>query len=100
MAERWIRVGAGGSVTIYVVQQGDHLSGIAREPGFADYRTIWNHADNAQLRKDRENPHVLNPGDVIHIPEKESKSVSRPTGQMHRFIVGGPSLKLGLALFA
>jgi LysM repeat protein len=45
--------------TRYTVKQGDHLSSIAHEYGFPDYQTIWNHADNAQLKQKRKNPNVL-----------------------------------------
>ena len=51
----------------YVIRQGDHVERIARRFGF-DADAIWNHADNAELRRRRGSPHVLAPGDVLFIP--------------------------------
>ena len=66
------------------VQQGDCIFSIAFERGFfAD--TIWNHANNAELKKKRKDPTVLMPGDVVFVPDKRLKEVPRPTGQMHKF---------------
>jgi len=71
--------------TNHVIQQGEHLSHIAAEYGFRDYLTIWDHPNNAALKEKRQNPNVLFPGDSVFIPDKEEKSVSGPTGKMHRF---------------
>ena len=51
----------------YVVQQGDYLSRIALRFGFADWRAIYDHADNASFRKKRPNPNLIKPGDVISL---------------------------------
>jgi Putative peptidoglycan binding domain/LysM domain len=83
---------------IHVVQQGEHLSRIAKQYGFTDYRTIWEHGKNAELRKKRENPNVIFPGDRLFIPERELKEEPRPTDRRHRFQVRGRSLKLRLVL--
>lgn len=82
----------------YTVKQGDHLSKIAQKHGFADYRTIWDHPNNAELKKKRQNPHILSPGDKIFIPVKEVKEESGATGQRHRFKWHGHQLKLRLRL--
>jgi N-acetylmuramoyl-L-alanine amidase len=71
----------------YVVKQGDCLSSIAARHGFADYRTIYNHPSNADFKAARPNPNVLYPGDVLVIPDKQSKAVSVATGLSHRFQV-------------
>jgi Putative peptidoglycan binding domain len=85
-------------MAVHVVQQGEHLSGIARQYGFRDYQTIWNHAQNAGLREQRPNPHVLYPGDNVYIPDKQARSASLATGQVHRFVLEGKRLKLRLAV--
>lgn len=69
----------------HVVRRGECLSLIARQHGFSDYKTLYDHPDNADLKKARPNPNVLFPGDVVHIPDKEMKDVSAPTGQVHTF---------------
>ena len=82
----------------HTVKEGEHLSGIAARYGFRDYRTIWNHPQNADLKSRRRDPHVLNPGDVVFIPDKKLKSEDRPTGARHVFQVTGQPLKLRLTL--
>jgi hypothetical protein len=77
--------GRGGRMPDYTVKQGDYLSKIAKNHGFQDYRTIWDHPRNAELKKKRKNPNILYPGDVLHIPEKQTKEVTGGTGQKHRF---------------
>ncbi len=68
----------------YQVKQGDCIFSIAVEHGFfAD--TIWNHPNNAELKKEREDPNVLMPGDVVFVPDKQLKEVSEPTNQVHKF---------------
>ena len=71
--------------TNHVIEQGEHLSQLAAQYGFRDYLTIWDHPNNAALKDKRQNPNVLFPGDSVFIPDKEKKSVSRPTGDRHRF---------------
>jgi hypothetical protein len=82
----------------HTVRQGEHISRIAGQYGFFDYHTIWDHPSNAEIKRRRQDPHVLFPGDVLHIPDKEPKTVSRPTGARHRFRVAVPMLKLRLAV--
>src|SRR5437867_6392672 len=88
----------GCAMTIHVVQQGEHLSGIAHKYRFRDYQTIWNDAQNEALRKKRRNPHVLYPGDRVYIPEKLMQSTPVSTGQVHRFRLNVKPLKLRLAV--
>jgi hypothetical protein len=82
----------------HTVEQGEHLSRIAKKYGFSDYRTIWDHPQNATLKQKRQNPNVLNPGDRLHIPDKEVREESRSTDQTHRFKVKGSRLMLRLVL--
>lgn len=82
----------------YTVQQGDHLSGIAEQFGFRDINTIWNHPNNAQLKQDRKDPHILFPGDQVFIPDKEQKAEIAPTTKQSTFQLGSTKLKLNLRL--
>lgn len=81
----------------YVVRQGDCLSSIAALRGYS-CDTIWNHPDNAELRKKRKNPNVLLAGDVLELPDKGDKSVSLAPAQLHRFTLKRPSPRLRLQL--
>ena len=74
--------------------QGEHLSRIAAHYGFSDYRTIWDHPKNAALKRARQNPNVIFPGDHLFIPDREEKVEPRVTDQRHRFRVTRPVLKL------
>lgn len=82
----------------YIVKQGDHLSGIAEQFGFTDYREIWNYPENADLKKQRKNPHVLFPGDCIIVPDKVERIESRSTEKRHKFKLRRDPLILRLAL--
>jgi hypothetical protein len=50
--------------TCHSVVQGEYLSKIARSYGFADYKTIWDAAENKHLKAQRKNPNILYPGDI------------------------------------
>ena len=82
----------------HIVVQGEHLSQIAEKYGFKDYRTIWDHGQNAALKAKRKNPNVLHPGDNVFVPDREPKEESRPTDQRHRFQVKVPNLKLRIVV--
>jgi N-acetylmuramoyl-L-alanine amidase len=82
----------------YTVEQGDHLSKIAKDNGFTDYTVIWDHPNNADLKKLRQNPNVLFPGDQVFIPDMEQKNESGNTDKRHTFVVNKKTLKLVLFL--
>jgi hypothetical protein len=82
----------------HTVAQGEHLTGIAEKYGFRDFQTIWDHPDNAKLKKARVNPHVLHPGDTLVIPDKAIKNEFRATDKEHRFRVTSKPLMLRIAL--
>jgi hypothetical protein len=71
----------------HTVKQGECLPRIARQYGFSDYLTVYNDPGNAALRQKRPNPNVLYPGDVVFIPDKVKKQVSKPTTQVHQFVL-------------
>jgi hypothetical protein len=82
----------------YTVQQGDHLSKIAKDNGFTDYTVIWDHPNNSDLKKLRQNPNILLPGDEVFIPDMEQKQESGATDKKHTFTVDKKTLKLRLVL--
>jgi hypothetical protein len=82
----------------HTVKQGEHLSSIAAQYGFADWKKIWNSPENADLTQQRENPNVLYPGDELFIPDKETKDVSKPTDNQHKFEVPSVPLMLRIKL--
>ena len=82
----------------YSVLQGDHLSKIAKDNGFTDYTVIWDHPNNSDLKKLRQNPNVLLPGDEVFVPDMEQKQESGATDKKHTFAVDKKTLKLRLVL--
>ena len=82
----------------HTVQQGEHISGIARHYGFSDHIVIWEHPSNAQLRELRDDPHVLLPGDLLFIPERQEHEEPAATGERHTFRLRGQPLSLRVVL--
>jgi hypothetical protein len=82
----------------YTVEEGDHISKIAKVSGFLDYKIIWNHPNNADLKNLRKNPNVLFPGDQVFIPDMEERIESGNTDKRHTFTVDKTPLKLVLVL--
>lgn len=71
--------------TNHSASQGECLSSIANQYGFSSYRTIYDHPNNADLKRKRPSPNVIYPGDTLYIPDKELKEASKPTDQKHKF---------------
>jgi len=82
----------------HIVEQGEYLSLIARKHGFSDFRTIWDHPENAKLKQKRQNPSVLFPGDQLFIPVRESREESGSTDKKHKFETKQGKLMLRLVL--
>lgn len=84
--------------TVHVVKPGDCLYRIARQYGFADWHTIYDHPDNEAFRSKRPNPNVIFPGDRIAIPDKDVKEVVLPTTAKHKLRVRRPKVMLRVRL--
>ncbi|MGH7150411.1 MAG: hypothetical protein ACREIU_06930, partial [Planctomycetota bacterium] len=81
----------------YVVRQGDCIASIAFERGlFPD--TVWDDPENAELRRERGDPNILAPGDVVVVPDKRPKEVPGATESRHRFKRKGVPERLCLRL--
>jgi hypothetical protein len=64
------------------------ISSIAFEHGFY-WETLWNHPNNANLKNERKDPNILDPDDVVHIPDLRLKEVTKPNEQDHKFKLKG-----------
>ncbi len=84
--------------TRHVVKQGESLPEIARKYGFTDHRVVWEAPDNAKLRKRRPDPNVLEPGDVVTIPDPKPKTVQVRTGQTGAFVADATERLLRLVM--
>jgi len=82
----------------HTVEQGEYLASIAKDYGFSDWHTIYDHPQNADLKKRRPNPDILFPGDEVFIPDKAPKHESCATKKKHRFQVKVPKALLKLVL--
>lgn len=83
---------------IHVVEQGECFVSIAAAHGFADYRVLYDHPDNASLRQRRRSPKVLLPGDRVFVPDRAQKDVDCATGRDHRFRMRRPSTLVRIRL--
>ena len=53
----------------HIVEPGDCMASIGEQYGF-HWETLWDLAENADLKKNRKNPNVLFEGDEVTIPDK------------------------------
>lgn len=83
---------------IHTVEQGEYLASIAKDHGFSDWHTIYDHPQNAALKKKRTNPNILFPGDQLFIPDKQLKEESCPTEKKTRFKLNVPKAWLKIVL--
>ncbi len=68
----------------HVVRVGEDIGSIAAAYGFFP-STLWEHPNNDELRGRRGNGYVLQPGDVVAVPELERQSMTVQTNMCHRF---------------
>ena len=82
----------------HTVVQGEHISRIARKYGFVNFSTVWDFAQNGDLKRLRVNPNVLFPGDKVLVPDKEAKRETAATGRRHKYVLRDRGLKLRIAI--
>ncbi len=80
------------------IKAGDCILSVADENGFF-WGTLWEHPKNFELRKERQDPNTLTPGDTVFIPDLRPKKVSTRTGKVHRFRKKGIPARFRLQLF-
>lgn len=66
----------------YRVQQGECIGQLGARYGLKP-ETIWDYADNADLKKQRESLYVLAPGDSVVIPARRIQCAAASTGQRY-----------------
>lgn len=81
----------------YTVGAGESIASIAKENGYL-WKTLWDHGNNAGLRKQRANPNQLVEGDVVFLPDKSDRMVSKATDGSHRFKRKGEPTSLKIRL--
>jgi hypothetical protein len=81
----------------YVVRPGDCLASIAVAHGF-HWKTLWQWPENAALKQNRQDPHVLHPGDQVFIPALRPKESRCETDRRHRFKLKGVPERIRIAV--
>ncbi len=72
----------------YQIKLGDCIFCIIKEHNHLP-ATVWEHSNNAVLRRQRQEMKRLLPGDVVFIPDVRPKEVIEPTNQVHKFYMKG-----------
>src|SRR5882724_2062638 len=70
----------------HTIAQGECILSIANRYGHK-WETIWNAPENQALRKKREHPGVLFPGDHVSVPDRKPKTLTLPANQRHKIKV-------------
>ncbi|MCL2449312.1 MAG: peptidoglycan-binding protein [Polyangiaceae bacterium] len=77
-------------MTPHVVRSGDHLLKLAARMQF-DATEVWNHPDNADLKKARGSTHILKSGDLLYMPEPAPRRwLPVKVGKVNRFVATLP----------
>src|SRR5580692_7166796 len=76
----------------YVARQGDFVDLLAHKYGF-DADVVWNDSANDELRRNRDNPNVLSPTDILYIPPRSDPApFSLQTGTKNTFQSNVPTV--------
>jgi hypothetical protein len=70
----------------HVVAEGDHLIGLLGKYKFTNPSTLLDCPENSALAS-RAHPHILEPGDVVAIPEQKEREYQVATDKVHPFTV-------------
>jgi hypothetical protein len=80
----------------HTIAEGDCCSSLAAAAGLRDHHGVYDFGDNAELKSRRPNPNMLVVGDVVAVPDIETKTVDAATTRRHRFVVEIRAVKLRL----
>lgn len=78
----------------HTIAEGDCCSSLAAAAGLMDHHAVYDHGDNAALKAARPNPNMLVVGDVVSVPDVETKTVDAATTRRHRYVVTTRAVKL------
>jgi hypothetical protein len=81
----------------YVIKQGDYLLKLAHILGF-DANKVWNDGKNAELKKERKDPAMLRPGDILFVPDEPKPRLPLNLKETNVFVARVPSVKVAVVL--
>jgi hypothetical protein len=79
----------------YVIRQGDYLTKLAYEMGF-DATTVWQDGSNDDLRKERPDPDMLLPGDILYVPTAAPAGTALNIGTTNDFTAAVPTVTVSV----
>ena len=83
-----------------IAADGESVPLIAKQSGFRNWRTIFDHPQNAAFRQNNPDPNVIHTGDAVWIPEiAPGPGFVLETGKSHRLVVKAPKIHLHLVLY-
>ena len=80
------------------IKLGECLANLVHQYRLRDYRSLYNHPNNADLRHARPNPNILFAGDQVFVPDLVLKTEDKNTDAQHTFEVNRPTVRLRLVL--
>ena len=69
-----------------IAEEGDCFINLSHREGFS-WKTVWDHPQNADLRRLRQHLNILKKGDEVFIPDFTPSEFDKPTGHLHKFSV-------------
>src|SRR5512139_116976 len=81
----------------YIISQGDYLTKIAHMRGF-NAESAWNDAANDELRKKRTSMNMLQPGDIVDIPDQPRPRLPISGGVVNQYIARIPKMPVNVRL--
>ncbi|MCA9624660.1 MAG: peptidoglycan-binding protein [Myxococcales bacterium] len=81
----------------YVIRRGDYLLKLAHQLGF-DADKVWKDGANADLRALRDDPDMLQAGDILMIPDEPKKELPLRAEQDNAFVAKVPKISVSLAV--
>lgn len=84
-------------MSAHIVRPGEHLRAICFRRGLnAD--KVWRSPDNEELRKTREDPAILCPGDILHLPAAEPKFLPVKIGAVNTYVTCVPTIPVKIVV--
>jgi N-acetylmuramoyl-L-alanine amidase len=81
----------------YVIKQGDHLLKLAHLMGF-DADKVWNDGANAELKDARQDPTMLQAGDILMVPDEPKKQLDLKHEEKNEYVAKVPKVAVSVAV--